>query len=140
MNLYIIDSDSLNMNPQVDSFDSRGKRSIQGSKCSNSSPSPTTAPAIAAPETLLLLVVFFVDKPLVVVKGKVLVIGELSCDIWEVVVGGFCWEVINTEVVPETTSEESGAILATATLVCATPFFFANFAPRTTFWCAPRIV
>ncbi len=38
MNLYIIDSDSLNMNPQVDSFDSRGKRSIQGSKCSNSSP------------------------------------------------------------------------------------------------------
>src|SRR6266536_427881 len=38
MNPYIIDSDSLNMNPQVDSFDSRGKRSIQGSKCSNSSP------------------------------------------------------------------------------------------------------
>ena len=26
------------MNPQVDSFDSRGKRSIQGSKWSNSSP------------------------------------------------------------------------------------------------------
>src|SRR6266536_1670472 len=38
MNPYIIDSDSLNMNPQVDSFDSREKRSIQGSKCSNSSP------------------------------------------------------------------------------------------------------
>jgi hypothetical protein len=38
MNPYIIDSDSLDMNPQVDSFDSRGKRSIQGSKCSNSSP------------------------------------------------------------------------------------------------------
>ena len=38
MNPYIIDSDSVNMYPRVDSFDSRGKRSIQGSKCSNSSP------------------------------------------------------------------------------------------------------
>ena len=48
MNPYIIDSDSLNMNPQVDSFDSRGKRSIQGSKCSNSSPTFTRSPLVSS--------------------------------------------------------------------------------------------
>ena len=72
-----------------------------------------TAPAIATPETLPAApVVPFVDKPLVVIESEVLVIWEMVCDIWEVVMGGICWEVINTEVVPKTVSEESRAILA----------------------------
>jgi hypothetical protein len=55
----------------------------------------------------------FVDEPLIVIKGEVLLIGEMPGDIWEVVVGGIGLVVINTEVVPETVSEESGtAVLA----------------------------
>ena len=91
----------------------RRQRNTRPSRRATPQTGPMTAPAIATPETLPAApVVPFVGKLLVVIESEVLAIGEMVCDIWEVVMGGICWGVLNTEVVTKSVSEESGTILA----------------------------
>jgi hypothetical protein len=91
----------------------RRQRNTRPSKRATPQTGPMTAPAIAAPETLPAApVVPSVRKPLVVIEAEVLVVVGMLCSIWEVIMGGSCWEVITTEAVPtKTVSEESGTIL-----------------------------
>jgi len=78
----------------------RRQRNTRPSRRATPQTGPMTAPAIATPETLPAApVVPFVGKLLVVIESEVLAIGEMVCDIWEVVMGGICWGVLNTEVV-----------------------------------------